>query len=150
MRLIRSILSPLAVVALSAAALQPAAAQQDATAGHVRPALRSVRGNPDTAALRTLAVYRFTASTIVGLPSQVTVADSAGELVATFRRPGAADALPMVVDVLGRDITLHGATPSGVLTLVLYGENDPDASGALVGRWMVGGREGALRGHAER
>jgi hypothetical protein len=150
MRLIRSILSPLAAVALSVAVVQSAAAQQVTAADYVRPAVRGVRTAPDTVRLRTLAVYRFAASAIAGMPSQVTVADSAGELVASFRRSGASDAIPMVVDVLGRDITLHGATPSGVLTLVLYGENDPDASGALAGRWMMGGREGALRGYAER
>jgi hypothetical protein len=56
----------------------------------------------------------------------------------------------MVIDVLGTDITLHGATPAGVLTLVLYGQNDPDASGAFIGRWTLGDRQGGLRGRAER
>jgi hypothetical protein len=149
MRLIRSILSPLAATALSVVALCPAAAQQ-ATADHVRPAVRHTITTPDTVQLRTLAVYRFGASRLAGMPSQVTVADSAGELVATFRRPGAREAVPMVVDVLGTDITLQGATPSGVLTLVLYGQNDPDASDVLIGRWTLGDRQGALRGRAER
>jgi hypothetical protein len=149
MHLIRSIL-PLAAAALSTAAVRPAAAQQTAAFEHVRPAVARAVATPDTVQLRTLAVYRFGASQIAGMPSQVTLADSAGELVATFRRPGAPSSAPMVVDVLGTDITLHGATPSGVLTLVLYGQNDPDASGALTGHWTLGTRQGELRGRAER
>jgi hypothetical protein len=151
MRLIRSILSPLAATALCAAVVQPAAAQQVATADYVRPVVRTARANADTVQLRTLAVYRFTAaSTIAGMPSQVTVADSAGELVATYRRPDTRAAVPMLVDVLDRDITLHGATPAGVLTLVLYGENDSDPASALLGRWTLGDRQGELRGRRER
>jgi hypothetical protein len=150
MHLIRSILSPLAATALCVAAVRPAAAQQAAAADHVRPAVRRALATPGTVQPRTLAVYRFGASQVAGMPSQVTLADSAGELVATFRRQGARDAAPMVVDVVGADITLHGATPSGVLTLVLYGQNDPDTSGELVGHWALGARQGELRGRTER
>jgi hypothetical protein len=150
MRFLRSILSPLAATALCAATARPAAAQQAVTAEYVRPAVGHAGSNPDTVQLRTLAVYRFGPTQLAGMPSEVTVADSAGELVATFRRPNTRDSVPMVVDVLGTDITLHGATPAGVLTLVLYGQNDPDASRALVGRWTLGGRQGELRGRAER
>jgi hypothetical protein len=150
MHLIRSILSPLAATALCVAAVRPAAAQQAAAVDYVRPSVRGAAAIPDTVQLRTLAVYRFGASQVAGMPAQVTLADSAGELVASFRRHGAREAAPMVVDVVGTDITLHGATPSGVLTLVLLGQNDPDASGALVGLWMLGTRQGELRGRAER
>lgn len=149
MRVIRSILAPLAVLALSASG-RPASAQQAATADNVRPAMGAVRENADTVRLRTLAVYHFTASSISGLPSQVTVADSAGALVATFRRAGTSTVTPMLVDVLDTDITLHGATPSGVLTLVLFGQNDPTITDALIGRWTLGDRQGVLRGYAER
>lgn len=150
MRLFRSILSPLTAAALYAVAARPAHAQRSAVADHVRPSVRHAVSVPDTVQLRTLAVYRFAATPLAGMPSQVTVADSAGELVATFRRADSRTAAPMVVDVLGTDITLHGATPAGVLTLVLYGQNDPDASGALVGRWTLGDRQGVLRGRTER
>ena len=149
MRLIRSILAPLAVVALSAT-VRPATAQRAATAEKIRPVVNSARANADTVRLRTLAVYRFSNASVAGMPSQVTVADSSGELVASFRRAGTATATPMLVDVLDNDITLHGATPSGVLTLVLFGQNDPTAAGALIGRWTLGGRQGVLRGYAER
>src|SRR4051812_6434497 len=141
MHLIRSILSPLAATAFCIVAARPAAAQQAAAADPVRPVVHRALATPGTVQPRTLAVYRFGASQIAGMPTQVTVADSAGELVANFRRLGARDAAPMVVDVLGTDITLHAATPSGVLTLVLYGQNDPDASGALVGHWTLGTRQ---------
>jgi hypothetical protein len=150
MRLLRSILSPLAASALCVAALQPAAAQQVAATDNIRPAVSRVHAAPDTVPVRTLAVYRFSASSVQGLPSQVTVADSAGELVATFLRPGTRTAIPMLVDVLDTDITLHGATPAGVLTLVLYGQNDSDASGTMVGRWTLGERAGELRGRTAR
>ena len=149
MRLIRSILSLLAATALSVAVVRPAAAQQ-AAADYVRPTLGHATTTPDTVQRRTLAVYRFGESHVAGMPSLVTVADSAGSLVATFRRSGTREAVPMVVDVLGADITLQGATPAGVLTIVLYGQNDPEASGALIGRWTLGGRQGALQGRAER
>lgn len=149
MRLIRSFLSPLAATALLVTAIHPAAAQQ-ASAERVRAAIGRAVAAPDTVPLRTVAVYRFGTSAVAGMASQVTVADSAGELVATFRRPNTRAATPMVVDVLGPDITLHGATPAGVLTLVLYGQNDPDASRAFVGRWTLGDRQGALRGRTER
>jgi hypothetical protein len=150
MRLFRSILPPLAAAALCAGVVQPAAAQQVATADYVRPVVRNARAHEDPAQPRTLAVYRFTTWSIPGMPSQVTVADSAGELVATYRRSDSRNALPMLVDVLDRDITLHGATSSGVLTLVLYGENDSEPSSALIGRWTLGDRQGELRGHRER
>jgi hypothetical protein len=148
MRLFRSILPPLAAAALCAGVVQPVAAQQVATADYVRPAVRNARAH--AAPLRTLAVYRFTTSSIAGMPSRVTVADSAGGLVATYSRPDSRDAIPMLVDVLDRDITLHGATPSGVLTLVLFGENDSEPSSTLIGRWTLGDRQGELRGHRER
>lgn len=150
MHLVRSILSPLAAAAVSVAALCPAAAQQAVAADHIRPAAHHAASTTDTVQLRTLAVYHFGASQLPGMPSRVTVADSAGELVATFRRPNTRESVPMVVDVVGTDITLHGATPAGVLTLVLYGQNDPDASSALLGRWMLGDRQGELRGRTER
>lgn len=148
MRLFRSILPPLAAAALCAGVVQTAAAQQVATADYVRPVVRTARTH--AVQPRTLAVYRFSTSSIAGMPSQVTVADSAGELVATYRRADTRDAIPMLVDVLDRDITLHGATPSGVLTLVLYGENDSEPSSTLIGHWTLGDHQGELRGRRDR
>lgn len=150
MRTMLSLLSPLATAALCAAAITPAAAQHAAAPDNIRPVVQPAAATADPAPLRTVAVYRFGASREVGLPSQVTVADSAGKLVATFRLPGSAAARPMIVDVLDTDIVLQGATPTGMLTLVLYGQNDPEAAGALAGRWSIGEQHGALRVTAAR
>ena len=142
MRTMPSLLSPLATVALCAAAMSPAAAQHAAAPDHVRPVVAPLP--------RTVALYQFGASRAVGMPTQVTVADSAGKLVATFRLPRGGAARPMTVGVVDTDIMLQGETPSGVLTLVLYQQNDPDAAGAVVGRWSLGDRQGELRGRAAR
>jgi hypothetical protein len=56
----------------------------------------------------------------------------------------------MMVEVLGSDLVLKGETPSGVLTLVLYDENDSRHADSLVGRWTVGTRQGELRGRVQQ
>ena len=142
----RAIYSLLAAAALCAAA-RPAAAQHAAVPGHVRPATPVVAG---AAAVRPLASYRLAAARRAALPAEVTVADSAGALVASYRLPGMADAQPMVVTVIGTDVVLQGETPSGVLTLQLYGQNDADAAAPVEGRWSRAGQEGSLRGRATR
>ena len=75
----------------------------------------------------------------------MTVADSLGALVASFRLPGEPTARPMLVTVLDTDLVLQGETPSGVLTLQLYRQNDSDTTDAVAGRWWLGDREGELR-----
>ena len=55
----------------------------------------------------------------------------------------------MMVEVLGNDLVLQGNTPSGVLTLVLYGQSD-GATAPLTGRWMLGTEQGELRGRVAR
>ena len=50
-----------------------------------------------------------------------------------------------------RNVAAHsGETPSGVLTLQLYGQNDADAAAPVAGRWSRAGQEGSLRGRATR
>jgi hypothetical protein len=150
MRTTLSLLSPLATAVLFAAAVTPASAQHAAAPDHVRPVVGHAAVAAAPAPLRTVAVYRFGASREAGLPSQVTVADSAGRLVASYRLPGSVAARPMMVDVLDTDIILQGATPTGMLTIVLYGQNDPVAAGAIDGRWSLGEQHGALRVSAAR
>jgi hypothetical protein len=150
MRTMLSFLSPLATAALCAAAVSPAAAQHSAAPDHVRPVVQHAAVTVDAPLPRTVALYQFGASRAVGMPTQVTVADSAGRLVANFRLPRGGAARPMTVGVVDTDIMLQGETPSGVLTLVLYQQNDPDAAGAVVGRWSLGDRQGELRGRAAR
>lgn len=142
----RSMLS-FVTVALCAAASSPAAAQHIAAAEYVRPVV--VPATPSTDAIRTVAIYRFEASRVAGIPSHVTVADSAGTLIASFRLPGAREPRPMSVETLDSDLVLQGWTPSGVLTLVLHDQND-GAPSSLVGRWILGTHEGELRGRAAR
>ena len=139
----RPILSFVAA-ALCAAAVTPAAAQQIVAANYIPPVVVPAA---DAVLLRTVAIYRFNASRVAGIPSQVTVADSAGTLVASFRLPGASETRAMMVEVLGEDLVLQGNTPSGLLTLVLYGRSD-GAIAPLTGRWVLGNREGELSGRA--
>ena len=134
--------------ALCAAAFNPAAAQRVVAANYVRPVDVLAAVSAD-ASLRPVAVYRFEASRVAGIPSQVTVADSAGTLVATFRLPGSSEPRPMMVELVGEDLVLHGDTPAGVLTLVLYGQSD-GATAPLTGRWMLGSQQGELSGRAPR
>ncbi|HKG90711.1 MAG TPA: hypothetical protein VKA84_02395 [Gemmatimonadaceae bacterium] len=156
MRTMRSSLPALAAVALSvavAAAARPAAAQQPTAApGHARPGVPRGADAGDAEAARTVALYRFaTPRRSSGLPALVTVADSAGQLVASFQLPGARGWRPMEVTLIGTDLVLQGETPDGVLTLRLYGQNEPGAAErGLSGRWWLGGQEGELRGRPGR
>jgi hypothetical protein len=56
----------------------------------------------------------------------------------------------MVVTVLDTDLVLQGETPSGVLTLQLFGQNDAATTDAVAGRWWLGEQKGELRGRAVR
>jgi hypothetical protein len=148
MRSTLSLFSPLATVALCAAAFSPAIAQRAVAPDLVRPVVKHAALPVDAALPRTVAVYRFATSLNGGLPTQVTVADSAGRLVATFRLIDGHSARPMTVDVVNTDILLQGETPSGLLTLVLYRQNDPQAADAFVGHWTLGDHQGELRGRS--
>ena len=148
MRASLSLLTPLAVAALCAAA-RPAAAQHTAFSTEVRPAVQVSDANAADEP-RTVASYRIAATRRVGLPAEVTVADAKGTLVASYRLPGAALTHPMVVTVIDTDLVLQGETPSGVLTLQLYKQNDADAAAPVSGRWSLGGQRGELRARATR
>jgi hypothetical protein len=150
MRTKLSLLSPLATAALCAAAVSPAAAQRATAPASVRPIVRPAAATAAAPLPRTVAVYRFGAPREAGMPTQVTVADSVGQLVATFRLSGAGAARPMRVDVLNTDLVLQGDTPSGVLTLVLYRQNESEPAGTFAGRWSLGEQQGTLRGSAAR
>jgi hypothetical protein len=100
-------------------------------------------------ATRTLATYDFN-SAFEGMPTRVTVADSAGTLVASFRPRGARADRPMKVAVADRDILLEAETVRGTLTIVLYDQNDPMAVGSVIGSWTLGSAQGELRARAVR
>jgi hypothetical protein len=144
MRTMLSLLPGLAAIALCAAAVHPIAAQQTAATDHVGPVARHAAVILADAP-RTVAVYRVGASRDVGMLAEVTVADSAGALVASFRLPGERTARPMLVVVLDDDLMLQAETPSGVLTLLLARQNDPEAVRTVTGRWWLGKEQGELR-----
>jgi hypothetical protein len=149
MRTKRSLLSPLATAALCAVAVTSAGAQRVAAKATLRPAAPPTTVAVNAAILRQVAVYHFGSPRAVGMPTAVTLSDSVGKLVAAYRLPGGAER-PMTVDVLNSDLVLTGETPSGLLTLVLYRQNDPEAADAWVGRWSLGEHQGELRGRSVR
>ena len=147
MSIVRSILTPLSLAALAIAAIETASAQSTAASANVRLVAHSA----DIVAplQRTIAVYQLDGSQY-GVPAQVTVADSAGKLVASYRlRAGGAER-PMKVDVADSDILLQAQTPRGLLTIVFYQQNDTDAALPLIGLWSLGTRQGDLRARAGR
>jgi hypothetical protein len=129
--------SPLAAVALAAALARPAAAQ---------PAVAV----SSEAAPRTIATYRFTGARDGTMPTQVTIADSSGVLLASFRLPGDRAARPMAIDLTDSDLVLQGETPAGVLTLRFYQPADAASKGLVSGRWWLGEQDGVLRGRVTR
>ena len=149
MRTTLSLRSSLAAAAFCAVAASPAIAQHATATGYLRPVVNPASATAD-GALRTVAFYRFGTSRELGMPTQVTVADSAGTLVASFRLAGTRASRPMTVDVNDTDLLLQGETPSGVLTLELYQQQDSDAPGAVVGHWWLGKQQGTLRGRTVR
>lgn len=108
-------------------------------------AARPAAAQPPLTSARTLAVYRLATRAGAGLPAEVSVADSAGTLVAHYRFPAARAAAPMLVTVIDTDLVLQSETPAGVLTLVLYQRNDDGFVTDAVGQWSLGGRHGTLR-----
>jgi hypothetical protein len=146
LRIKTSFLSPLAAVALYATAALPAAAQNVAT-DYVRPAVATASDAP---VIRPVAVYRFNASRLLRLPVMITVSDSSGQLIASYRLPNVTRPEPMVVDVMGNDIVLQGETRSGLLTLVLSRQNDGDSPSTFIGWWSLDDESGDLRGRTAR
>jgi len=147
MRTKTSFFSSLTAAALCAALVQPAAAQT-VVASNVRPAVETKAA--DAPVIRTVAIYRFTASRILRLPVTITIADSAGTLVANYRMPNILRPSPMQVDVMGDDLILQGETTRGLLTLVLSRQNDGETPSKFIGWWSLGDEHGDLRGRAQR
>jgi len=147
MRAPTSFYSLLTVGALCATAAASAVAQPAVVLGRVHLAA-NIAADPRPVT-RTLATYDFDSS-FEGMPTRVTVADSAGTLVASFRARGGRTEQPMKVAVADRDILLEGETVRGTLTIVLYEQNDPMARGTLLGTWTLGPRQGELRARAVR
>lgn len=129
----RTILASTIAAAALAVIATPAAAQQSRTAQ----------------APRVVARYDFgVARRAITLPSTITVADSAGTLVASARVAGAREPIPMLVHVIESDLVLEAATPDGILTVVLDKQADGAVTSAAAGRWALGKLEGNLRTRA--
>jgi hypothetical protein len=153
MRAMRSLFAPLAAATLTTAittalpaAVRPAAAQSAAEAR----AVPVVGVSAVDVAPRTLATYRFTRARDAFMPAEVTIADSAGVLVANFRLPGERAARPMAIDLTASDLVLQGETPAGVLTLRFYEASEVAVTGVVAGRWWLGEQAGTLRGRVTR
>jgi hypothetical protein len=147
MRTIRSILSPLAAVALCAAVapVRPAAAQAATAVNYTRSLVRGAAAD-EAAVVRLVAVYEIQAPREAGMPTKITVADSAGQLVASYDLRGGRAARPMTVDVRNEDmIVLRGEVPAGLFTFVLYEQDIPAAKGEIRGSWSLGSQSGELR-----
>lgn len=134
-------LSTLAAALCATAAVRPAAAQ--GTPQATAPS-DTRRAEVAVAAARPVAEYRIETGR-VGFPEHVTVSDSAGRIVASYRRVGDPVARPMAITVRGSDFRLRAMTPDGPLTIVLERQNG-DVGPVLTGRWRIGAMEGPLRG----
>lgn len=97
---------------------------------------------------RVLATYRFDMARRGPFPSIVTIADSAGTLVASARIPGERSARELMVTILDSDVILQGETPNGVLTLILNKQNEGGTTSFTTGRWSLGDEVGKLKGRA--
>jgi hypothetical protein len=149
MRILRSFCSPLVIAALGFAAARPAAAQRAATPEYVRLIVNAA-APADPAIVRTVAVYRFSGARNLDMPTRVTVADSAGELVASYQLSGNRGVGPMTIAIRDTALVLRSETRKGLLTLVLYNPETAQVSGAIVGYWTLGEYQGELRGLAAR
>jgi hypothetical protein len=109
------------------------------------------REDTPTLTPRVVATYDFGAKRrAIAFPSVVTVADSAGTLVASASIPGSRTEIPMIVTVLDSDLVLQGETVDGVLTMVLDRQNEGGATQVTTGRWTLGAAEGSLRGQRRK
>ena len=78
-------------------------------------------------------------------PQSVTVADSAGTILARVNVASSARSIPMTVTVIESDLVLQGLTPGGVLTLVLDRQNEGGETRLATGSWTLGRTQGLLR-----
>ena len=86
-----------------------------------------------TGAARVVASYDFwNAPRDASFPRSVTVADSAGTIIAHVDLAGEARSIPMTVTVIERNLVLQGQTADGVLTLVLDRQNEGEIGRAHV------------------
>jgi len=83
-------------------------------------------------------------------PRSVTVADSAGTILARINVAGTSRSIPMLVTVIESDLVLQGETPSGLLTIVLDKQNEGGGTRLATGSWTLGRTQGRLRAQGVR
>ena len=97
-----------------------------------------------------MASYDFwNAPRDASFPRSVTVADSAGTIIAHVELAGEARSIPMTVTVIERNLVLQGQTADGVLTLVLDRQNEGGVTKLTSGTWTLGKAQGQLRGRVQ-
>lgn len=98
---------------------------------------------------RVVATYDFRhAPAGTHFPRSVTIADSAGAILARVDLAGGVRSIPMLVTVIDNNLVLQGDTPDGVLTLVLDRQNEGGSTRLTSGTWTLGKAEGKLVGRA--
>ena len=125
---------------------RPIAAQQMRLASRTTRAAEPTLTDAPANVERLLATYNFgNRPRSISFPSLVTVADSAGTVVARASLVGERRDIPLTVTIMGSDLVLQGQTDDGVLTLVLENQNDAGAKDLNSGRWILGSSRGTLR-----
>ncbi len=139
----RPLTTALAAAAALTVAASPASAQQSSVAG----ASATVQHALDTGKTgRVVASYDFqNAPRDLAFPRSVTVADSAGALLASVSVADGVRTIPMTVTIIERSLVLQGLTDDGVLTLVLDRQNEGGQTTLASGSWTLGARQGQLR-----
>ncbi len=96
---------------------------------------------------RIVATYDFrTTANSVAFPRTVTVADSAGTILARVAMGTEQRSIPMTVTIIESNLVLQGQTPEGLLTLVLDRQNEGGETKLSSGTWTLGRNSGQLRG----
>ncbi len=124
---------------LAAAALTIAASPLAAQATSVLP----------TGPSRVVAAYDFWNGPSAAFARSVTIADSAGTIIAKVELANERRSVPMTVTVIESNLVLQGDTPDGVLTLVLDRQNEGGKTTLDSGTWTLGRASGQLRRKAQ-
>lgn len=98
---------------------------------------------------RVVAAYDFFNGSSAAFARSVTVADSAGTIIASVELANERTSIPMTVTVIENNLVLQGQTPDGVLTLVLDRQNEGGKTTLDSGTWTLGRTSGQLRRKAQ-
>lgn len=110
---------------------------------------QQVSAIPTSSNSRIIATYSFrNAPQSAAFPRNVTVADSAGTIIARVEIGTEQASIPMTVTVIERNLVLQGETSEGLLTLVLDRQNEGGVTKLTSGSWTLGKAQGELRGRA--